>query len=29
MPSLREVGEILQNYINTNRITTPEKAGMK
>ena len=26
MPSLREVGEILQNYINTNRITTPEKS---
>lgn len=29
MPTLREVGEILQNYINTNRITTPEKADMK
>ena len=26
MPTLREVGEILQNYINTNRITTPEKS---
>lgn len=29
MPTLRKVGEILQNYINTNRITTPEKACMK
>lgn len=26
MPTLREVGEILQNYINTNRITTPENS---
>ena len=26
MPTLREVGEILQNYISTNRITTPEKS---